>query len=132
MAKQVIGVGTTPNDNTGDDIRDAFIKVNDNFDETYTVQVTGLVLYAVGWSLVSSLYEYDLAYSGITSNSIVDVIPSNADIATVQAAEILPYTQSSSASVKIFATNAPTGDIHITLNIVELGSSVAMTTTTTA
>jgi hypothetical protein len=36
MAKQVIGVGTTANDNTGDPIRDAFIKVNDNFTELYT------------------------------------------------------------------------------------------------
>tara|TARA_R110000822_G_scaffold99831_5_gene225030 strand:+ start:4244 stop:5128 length:885 start_codon:yes stop_codon:yes gene_type:complete len=35
MAKQVIGVGTDPNDNTGDPIRDAFIKVNSNFDDLY-------------------------------------------------------------------------------------------------
>ncbi len=36
MAKQTIGVGSAPNDNTGDKIRDAFIKVNSNFDELYT------------------------------------------------------------------------------------------------
>jgi hypothetical protein len=33
MAQQTIQVGAAPNDNTGDFIRDAFIKVNANFDE---------------------------------------------------------------------------------------------------
>lgn len=36
MAKQTIGVGSAPNDNQGDFIRDAFIKVNANFDELYS------------------------------------------------------------------------------------------------
>jgi hypothetical protein len=35
MAKQTINVGTSPNDNTGDALRDAMIKVNDNTDELY-------------------------------------------------------------------------------------------------
>jgi hypothetical protein len=36
MAQQTIQVGAAPNDNTGDFIRDAFIKVNANFDELYS------------------------------------------------------------------------------------------------
>ena len=36
MAKQTINIGTTANDGTGDPIRDAFDKCNDNFDELYT------------------------------------------------------------------------------------------------
>ena len=35
MAKQSIGIGTTANDGTGEPLRDAFDKVNDNFDEVY-------------------------------------------------------------------------------------------------
>tara|TARA_R110002012_G_scaffold321773_1_gene551299 strand:+ start:17888 stop:18721 length:834 start_codon:yes stop_codon:yes gene_type:complete len=35
MAKQAINIGTTANDGTGDPIRDAFDKVNDNEDELY-------------------------------------------------------------------------------------------------
>jgi len=35
MAKQVINIGTNPNDNTGDSIRDAFDKTNDNFTDLY-------------------------------------------------------------------------------------------------
>ena len=35
MAKQVIGIGTTANDGTGDPLRTAFTKTNDNFTELY-------------------------------------------------------------------------------------------------
>jgi hypothetical protein len=35
MAKQVIGVGAEANDGNGDNLRNAFIKVNDNFTELY-------------------------------------------------------------------------------------------------
>lgn len=39
MAKQTVNIGATPNDGTGDPIRDAFDKVNDNFDEVYSSYV---------------------------------------------------------------------------------------------
>ena len=35
MAQQLIDVGTTPNDGTGDPLRTATIKINDNFTELY-------------------------------------------------------------------------------------------------
>tara|TARA_R110000803_G_scaffold69326_1_gene131649 strand:+ start:16519 stop:17133 length:615 start_codon:yes stop_codon:yes gene_type:complete len=35
MAQQEINVGASPNDGTGDFVRDAFIKTNDNFTELY-------------------------------------------------------------------------------------------------
>jgi hypothetical protein len=37
MAKQTIGIGVTANDGTGDTIRDAFDKCNDNFSDVYGV-----------------------------------------------------------------------------------------------
>jgi hypothetical protein len=37
MAKLIINVGTVANDGTGDPLRDAFIKVNTNFSEIYSV-----------------------------------------------------------------------------------------------
>lgn len=36
MAKQIIGIGASANDNTGDPLRTAFDKCNDNFDEIYS------------------------------------------------------------------------------------------------
>ena len=50
MAVQTINIGTLANDGTGDDLREAFIKVNQNFDdldlrapESTTVVNTGAV-----------------------------------------------------------------------------------------
>ena len=37
MAQQDIDVGIVPNDGTGDPLRDAFIKCNDNFDDLYNL-----------------------------------------------------------------------------------------------
>lgn len=37
MAQQTINIGTTANDGTGDSVRDALDKTNDNFDELYDV-----------------------------------------------------------------------------------------------
>jgi hypothetical protein len=43
MPKQIINVGTGPNAKNGDPIRNAFIKVNANFDEIYS-QVSEIVI----------------------------------------------------------------------------------------
>ena len=81
------------------------------------LQVTPITLTTGGWSLVSGLYEYSYSNANILSTSIVDVIPTNASISIVKAADILPATSSASGSVKIYATNAPTADITVTFNI---------------
>ena len=54
MAKQVIGIGTTPNDGTGDTIRGGGDKINDNFNEIYTLLGTGTALTS-GLSATSSV-----------------------------------------------------------------------------
>ena len=41
MAKQTINIGATANDGTGDALRTAFDKINDNFTEVYTVSGAG-------------------------------------------------------------------------------------------
>jgi len=81
------------------------------------IEVTSLTLVQANWTLVSGLWEYDLSNVNITATAIVDVIPDNADIAIVKAAEILPRTESSAGSVKIYSTNEPTADIGVTINI---------------
>ena len=37
MAKQIINIGASANDGTGDPLRNAFDKANDNFTEVYLV-----------------------------------------------------------------------------------------------
>ncbi len=42
MAQQLINIGTTANDGTGDNLRTAFDKINDNFTEVYTNAQTAI------------------------------------------------------------------------------------------
>jgi len=44
MAKAAIGVGTSANDGTGDDLRSGAIKINANFDEIYNELGDGTTL----------------------------------------------------------------------------------------
>ena len=120
--------------------KDLIKKVNDNFTESAAnqaalvsadatlneslalkaakpVQVASLVLVAANWALVSGLYEYSLSNANILATSIVDVIPNNADYNTVKAAELLPRTDSSAGSVKLYSKNLPGGNIGVTINI---------------
>jgi len=44
MAKQSVGIGSAANDGTGDPLRTAFDKINDNTDELYTLLGDGTTL----------------------------------------------------------------------------------------
>ena len=48
MARQVIDIGTVGNDGTGDSIREAFRKVNDNFRDLYAVFGNGDLIKSTG------------------------------------------------------------------------------------
>jgi len=81
------------------------------------LQVTPVTLSSGSWSLVSGLYEYNYSNASITATSIVDAIPANASISIVKDADILPSTLSATGTVTFYATNAPTGNITVTINI---------------
>jgi len=103
------GSGTSSGTNTGDqDLSGLSLK---------PIQVTAQTLTAASWALVSGIYEYDLSNANITITSIVDVIPDNSYVTTVQVAEVFPKTISGSGTVKLYAKNLPTGNIIVTINI---------------
>ena len=81
------------------------------------LQLTGITLTTAGWVFVSGLYRWQYSNANILSTSIVDVIPENGSISFVKAADIMPATSSSAGVVSIYATNLPTGDIIVTINI---------------
>ena len=54
MAKQAIGIGTTANDGTGDPLRTAMDKTNDNFNEVYALFGNGSTLAISGDATVSA------------------------------------------------------------------------------
>ena len=64
MTKQAIGLGSSPNDGTGDTIRAGGDKINDNFDEIYTLLGDGTTLTS-GLSATTSVVT--LAAPTITS-----------------------------------------------------------------
>jgi hypothetical protein len=81
------------------------------------IQVTDKILNVGGWSLVGELYEQSISDASITATSVVDVVPNNADYATVSTAVFLPRTDSSTEAVKVYCRNLPTSNITVTINI---------------
>lgn len=74
MTKQTINIGAAPNDGTGDPIRDAFNKVNQNFDEVYSsYSATGAI--SVGNATVNSVVSNTggLVVSNSTSSAVANV-----------------------------------------------------------
>jgi hypothetical protein len=63
MAKSVIGTGSTANDGTGDTLRAAGIKINDNFSEMYTALGDGTAI-----SLTSTAAELNIL-DGVTATA---------------------------------------------------------------
>lgn len=56
MAKQVINLGSVPNDGTGDPLRTSFDKTNDNFDEIYTKFGDGTTLTGIATNSATADY----------------------------------------------------------------------------
>jgi len=77
MAKQTIGIGSTANDGTGDPLRNAFDKVNDNFNELY---------FSAGGNSPVSLFDSNLNidYPG-KPNKISFLYSTEADLLAVDA-----------------------------------------------
>jgi DUF438 domain-containing protein len=67
MAKQVINIGTRPNSKDGDAIRDAFNKVNQNFNELYD-QVSSIEISEVNWDIVTNKPTIPTDISQLTDN----------------------------------------------------------------
>lgn len=63
MAREVINVGTVPNDGTGDPIRTAYEKCNNNFGELYSRTQTVPPVTAVGSpGDTAGMYAYDSGF----------------------------------------------------------------------
>lgn len=89
MAVQVINIGNVANDGTGDDLREAFIKVNANFEELDLrddEQTTVTNLGSTGEGIYANKINYDLQFkklvggTKITLASDENTITFNADV----------------------------------------------------
>ena len=116
MAQQTINIGSAPNDGTGDPLRTAFDKTNDNFNE----------LYAGAGGVADNSVTYAKLADEFTTSAAVAA--SNVDFSTAQV-----FTKTLSADTTLTFSNASigmvkdlviTGDFALTL---PSGSTVAGT-----
>ena len=71
MAKQSINVGSNPNDKTGDPLRTAFTKINDNFTELYGASPFGQQVTISGNQISANASNADLVLSGSGTGGVV-------------------------------------------------------------
>jgi len=70
MAKQSIGLGTVADDGTGDTLRNAGDKINDNFDELYTSLGDGSTLTSVAVTAINNATANELVTIGATTTEL--------------------------------------------------------------
>ena len=72
MAKQIIGVGSSPNDGTGNTLRDGGVKINSNFDELYNGLGGSTVRIAIPSSAISNGATLKFDGTNFVPNSDID------------------------------------------------------------
>ena len=75
------------------------------------------VLLQNNWVVNGSTYEYNYTNAAINEHSIAQVIPNNDDMNISRAAILLPANSSYNGGLRIYAMNAPSGDIRVSINI---------------
>jgi hypothetical protein len=101
MAIQTINIGTIANDGTGDDLREAFVKVNNNFSELSArspEQTTGANLGASGEGIFAQISLAELQFKKIVAGSAI-TLASDANTVTINS------TATGLPSVQVFADN---------------------------
>ena len=120
MAKQTVNIGTNQDDGTGDVLRDAFKKINENFDEVYT-ELGGTAL--SGLSFSGTTIGTDTAGDSLT----IDV--------TVGGQIVLAGPVSLSETLAVTGNTTLTGTLDVdgntTLDAVTISETLAVTGATT-
>jgi hypothetical protein len=116
MAKQSINIGAEPNDGSGDPLRTAFDKINDNFDEVYSSYLIEGPIY-VGNSSVNS--SVNSTFFSATSNN-------TSFVGSVSAANVVSNAQLS-ANLASYQTTAglPSNVATLTANNTSFVGSIS-------
>lgn len=113
MAVQLINIGNVANDGTGDDLREAFIKVNQNFEELDLrddEQTTAVNLGSTGEGVFYNRINYELQFKKIANGDNITLVADDQKI-----------TISSFAGVTDITVSADTGS-----NLLENSASLAI------
>lgn len=109
MAKQTINIGTTANDGTGDPIRSAFDKTNDNFTELY--DGAGVADDSITYSKLADEFT---TIDPLTAGAAVDIDFTDAQVYTLTITEATTITFSS-VSTGMVKDIIVTGNFALTL-----------------
>ena len=109
-------------ENISEDLEDTKVDLAALTDEigqkaTKPIVVTPVVVSNTGWNLVGGIYQKSISNSQIFATSVVYIVPENADLDTIQNAEVYPKTLSGVGTVTIYAKTIPTASFTVTLNI---------------
>ena len=115
MAKQTVGIGSVANDGTGDPLRTAFDKINDNFDEVYGADFVDEPNLKVTNSPIDGyVLTYDSATTGFTWEQKFD-----GDITGIVAGNGLTG-DATSGDATLNVVNATNGGLSINTNDINL------------
>jgi hypothetical protein len=138
MAQQIINVGAAPNDGTGDPLRTAYIKTNNNFTELYDraqVDPPGSLTGQLGD--VAGMYAYDANYfyycyqdfdgssiiwnqvSQIGNVSVTQIASGTSSVAISNPNDVVDISVNGTSSVAVFANTglAVTGTVSSTQSV---------------
>ena len=111
MAIQTVNIGTIANDGTGDDLREAFVKVNANFNELDIRQpekTTGANLGSAGEGVFAQLSGAEMQFKKIVAGSAVTLTSDGNAITINSSATGLPQLQVFADNNNITLNNANT------------------------
>jgi hypothetical protein len=113
MAKQLVNLGSVPNDGTGDPLRTSFDKTNDNFNEIYTIFGDGTTL-GIGTATYAGVAGVATVAQGIigSPNLNVGIVTANG---FVSAASTTPVTITHTGGVLTFTVSG-IGSTSLTLS----------------
>lgn len=83
MTIESINIGNIANDGTGDDLREAFRKVNDNFEDLdlrFPTAATGVNLSSIGEGIYASAENSQLRFKNLVAGSNISLTASNTTI----------------------------------------------------
>lgn len=114
MAVQIINVGQIANDGTGDDLREAFIKINQNFEELDLrddEQTTASNIGEIGEGIFAQKLNYDLQFKKLIPGSNITLTPTDETV-TVDAVGGLQQLIVSSDSGSVILADGGTLNIN--------------------